>query len=440
MLKCAFYEKEITPPLGCSISGYGNLRKGTDVKDRLMAKACVFSDGKDTVALIALDALRIFYEVRQEIAKRVHAFTGIPEENVLVAAIHTHTGIPEFDYDGDADALNNQAHYFDVFIKLIADCAILAYRRLEDSALSFGIGNVDGISFCRDYIMRNSTPQTNPGRLNPDIIGPASEIDTELPVIFARSADGTPLGAVVTFACHLDCVGGTEYSGDFASELSKQLKKVYGEDFVTVFFMGTAGDINHFNVNVPEDAPDHFRKMGQKIAGEVIKTASFAEPICGDTLKCRFRLVTINRTEISEDRIAEAKHTIATVQEIPGAKIAADGTAKDQYELMMARKLLAFLDSAPTQYEVPLHFMQIGDVKFFGFPSEIYCYFGLSLKEKCGTKKRMVASYCNGLYGYIPTKELFYDTIYESRPGSNRLSADAGYIMVEQLLEMGEQS
>lgn len=438
MLKCAFYEKEITPPLGCHLSGYANLRKGSDVKDRLMAKACVFSDGEKAVALITIDALRIHYEVREEIARRVHAFTGIPEENVLVAATHTHTGIPERDYIGDKDAQQNQAHYFDIFPKLIADCAILAYQRLEDSALSFGIGNVDGISFCRDYIMKNSTPQTNPGRLNPDIVGPASETDNELPVLFAKSTDGTPLGAIVTFACHLDCVGGTEYSGDFSSELSKQLKKLYGEDFVTVFFMGTAGDINHFNVKTVEDVPDHFRKMGQKIAGEVVKVASFAEPICCDTLKCNFSIIKINRTEISEERIAEAKHIVATIKEIPGIKIAADGTSKDQYELMMAKKLLTFLEEAPEQYDIPLHFIQIGDVRFFGFPSEIYCYFGLSLKEKCGTKKRIVASYCNGLYGYVPTKDLFFDTIYESRPGSNRLSADAGYIMVEKLLEMSK--
>lgn len=438
MLKCAFYEKEITPPLGCFISGYGNLRKGSDVKDRLMAKACVFSNDKKTVALITIDALRIHYEVREEIARRVHAFTGIPVENVLVAAIHTHTGIPERDYNEDSDALHNQEHYFDVFTKLIADCAILAYLRLENSDISFGIGNVEGISFCRDYIMKNSTPQTNPGRLNPDIVSPASKTDNELPVLFAKSSDGTPLGAIVTFACHLDCVGGTEYSGDFASELSKQLKKIYGEDFVTVFFMGTAGDINHFNVNVAEDAPDHFRKMGQKIAGEVIKVVAFSEPICCDTIECKFNRIRINRIEISEERIAKAKHIVATIKEIPGIKIAADGTSKDQYELMMAKKLLTFLEESPEQYNVPLHFIQIGDVKFFGFPSEIYCYFGLLLKEKCGTQKRIVASYCNGLYGYVPTRDLFYDTIYESRPGSNRLSTDAGYIMVEKLLEMSK--
>lgn len=69
-----------------------------------MAKACVISDGKETVALIALDCLRILYEVREEIAKRVSEFTGIPEINVLVAAINSHTSIPKKYYSGDADA------------------------------------------------------------------------------------------------------------------------------------------------------------------------------------------------------------------------------------------------------------------------------------------------------------------------------------------------
>ena len=60
MLKCAFYEREITPPLGCNLPGYGNCRPGSDVKDRLMAKATVISDGENTVAMIALDLLHIY--------------------------------------------------------------------------------------------------------------------------------------------------------------------------------------------------------------------------------------------------------------------------------------------------------------------------------------------------------------------------------------------
>ena len=438
MLKCAFYEKEITPPLGCHLSGYGNVRHATDVKDRLMAKACVISNGEETVAFIAIDALRIFYEVREMIAERVFEYTGIPKENVIIAAVHSHTGIPDYESGGDEEALRNEAHYFDIFPKLIADCAILAYKRLEDSDMSFGIGEVEGISFCRDYIMKNSTPRTNPPRTSPDIVGPASKTDNELPVIFAKSKDGKPLGAVVTFACHLDCVGGDEFSGDFPAELSRQLKEEYGEEFVTVFFMGTAGDINHFDVSKKEDAPDHYIQMGKKIADEAKKVIESAEPIVGDEIKCKLEFIEIPRREADAEELENAKRIVATVKEIPGVKIAADGTDPEQYALMMAKRLLWFVEECPPIYNIPLHFAKIGDVSFYGFPSEIFCHFGLMVKEGCGKEKRIVASYCSGQYGYVPTRDLIYDTIYESRPGSNRMCAEAGYMMAQKLIEMGK--
>lgn len=31
---------------------------------------------------------------------------------------------------------------------------------------------------------------------------------------------------------------------------------------------------------------------------------------------------------------------------------------------------------------------------------------------------------------------MFYDTIYESKPGANKLNREAGYIMAEKLLSM----
>ena len=36
---------------------------------------------------------------------------------------------------------------------------------------------------------------------------------------------------------------------DYVSILSKELKKFYGEDFVTVFLLGCSGDVNHFDVS-----------------------------------------------------------------------------------------------------------------------------------------------------------------------------------------------
>lgn len=439
MLKCAFYEREITPPLGSHLSGYANIRKATGLKDRLMAKACAFSNGDESIAMIAVDSLHMENELRNAVAARVSRYTGIPEKNVLVAAVHSHTGIPSWKHVCEDEEVNdNQKHYFDVFVKIIADCAILAYQRLEDTDMVFGVGNVEGISFCRNYIMKDQDPQTNPPRLSPNIVRPASPTDNEVPVLFARAKDGTPLGAIVCFACHLDCVGGLAFSGDYASELSKQLKATYGPDFVTIFFIGTAGDINHFNVNVAEDAPDHYRMMGRKLADEVVKTVTNASPIEGDAIRSNYKVIQIPRRVISEEALNYARHIVTTVKENIGEKIAADGTNKEQYELMMSKKLLWFMNTSPEIYDIVLQYLQIGDVSFFGFPSEIYCYFGMDIKARADASKCIVATCCNATYGYVPTRDLFYESIYSSRAGSSRLHSDAGYIMVETLLEMSK--
>lgn len=441
MFQCAFYEKEITPPLGCHIPGYFNLRAGSNVKDRLYARAAVIKNDENVVAMISVDGcvLRGHAPFIAKVKERINQYVNIPTENILLGFTHVHTGIPHYSEKKTDESWENQTGYFDVLYRLLADCVVLAYYRLENSKLSFAEGMVEGISFCRDYFMKNGTPQTNPPRTSPDISGPTDETDNRLPILFAKGEDGTPKGAIISFACHPDCVGGTEYSGDYISELSRQLKKEYGEDFVTVFLQGTSGNINHFDVSKKEDAPDHYLMMGRKIAEEAIKALKNAEELSGDAqLRCRYEVLKIDRRSIPEETVNNAKHIVATVQEIPGVKIAADNTDPEQYALAMSKRLLEFLETIPEVLDVPVQFIGIGEFKLYAFTSEIFCHFGRYIKENCGTDKVMVATMCNGAYGYVPTREMFYDTIYESRPGSNQLNEEAGYIMADKLLEMGK--
>lgn len=439
MIKCGFYEREITPPLGCHIPGYFNLRQGSNVKDRLYARAMVIQGSTNTLAVVSAEGCTLPPEMslRDIIAKRVKEYTNIPEENIIFAFTHTHTGIPVYKYDGDENAVSNQEGYWEVTSKLIADCIILAYYRLEDSSVYFGKGEVKGISFCRNFIMKNTTPSTNPTRTSPDIVEPAAEIEYELPVLFIKNSCGAPIGALISFACHPDCVDGTEYSGDYISEMAKQLKKVYGEDFVSVFLLGACGNINHIDVSRKSDAPDHFRMMGRVVAGEVVKTAAKAAPVELEDIDIKYELFELGRREISEEAIANAKHITETIKMIPGIKIAADNTDPDQYNLVMAQKLLEVIETTPERLSVILQAIKIGDVKLYTMPSEIFNDFGQMIKKGADTEKCIVATMCNISYGYVPTENLIYDTIYEARPGSNRLEIKAGEKMAKKLLEMG---
>ncbi len=422
MLKVAFYEKEITPPLGCMIPGYFQVRLGSDVKDRLYARAVVIQNNENTIAMVSIDGSSgVSLDMKKTVCDRVYEYVGIKPENVLICNTHTHTGIPKEGMDLDEEGKENQAAYFEILRKLMADCIILAFKRLSEAEVYYNIGEVKGISFCRNYNMKNSTPQTNPGRLNPDVIGPFEEIDYELPVMFAKGIDGTPKGAIVSFACHPDCKGGTEYSGDYISVLAQEMKKIYGPDFVTVFLQGTSGNINHIDVSRKKDAPDHYRKMGKKIAGEVQKTISFAEPIVSDEVIAKYEIIKMNPRD---DLISEEQES--------DIKVAGDNPlAYLMTNKSMARKM-------EKEYDVPLQFFKVGDVKFYAFPCEIFCRFGLKVKKSSDAPKRFVATLCNAAYGYVPTQDLRCPTIYEAFPGASNLDKDAGDIMADKLIEMGK--
>ena len=440
MFEFGFYEKEITPPLGCGIPGYFSLRRGCDVLDRLYARAVVVKENEKKVAIISVDGCHPIGRLSDEIAKRIENFSGITRENVMVCFTHTHTGIPfgrgGIPFENDEIVADSIKGYVDVFVRLVADCAILADLRLEKCSASFGKGEVKGISFVRDYFMKNSTPRTNPPRTSPDIEGPVTEADYELPVLFIKNESGEPKGAILSFACHADCVSGEKLTGDYVSILSKELKKVYGEDFVSVFLLGCCGNINHFDVSKESDSPDHYVKMGKKLAGEAIKAVSFAKDLTASGLKSSLEYMDIPRLEIEDEKIEMAKYYIATVKEEKGIKLAADGTAPDQYNLAMSKRLMNFLESTPDSFRVPLQCIQIGEFTIYGFNSEIFSDFGKIVKKGDGTGINLVATLCNDAFGYVPTRDMFYDTIYESSPGSAQMQKDAVYIMAEKLISM----
>lgn len=440
MYEFGFYEKEITPPLGCGIPGYFSIRRAQDVLDRLYARAVVVKQGEEKVAILSIDGLHPKTDLCDAIAKRVEDYTKIPRSNLMIAFTHSHTSLPfrfeEIAFADDEIVAESVKGYTDVFTRLVADCVTLADLRLNKATPSFGKGEVCGISFCRDYYMKNGTPQTNPPRTSPEIDRPVTESDKELPLLMIKDEDGKPMGAIAGFACHADCISGEKLSGDYVSVLTKELKKVYGEEFVTIFLLGCAGDVNHFDVSKASDSDGHYVKMGKKIAGEFVKTVAFAEPLEKEDLKSKLEYITIARHAVPAEKIEDARNTIATIKEKKGVKISADNTDPEQYKLAMAKRLVNFLDSTPEVFEVPVQCIQIGEFTIYGFNSEIFTEFGKLVKAGDGTGINLVATLCNEAFGYVPTRDMFYDTIYESRPGSSRLDREAGYIMVEKLLSM----
>jgi neutral ceramidase len=144
-LKGGCAKVNITPPLGIPLIGsYG--KPSDDILDELYAKALVLNDGNNTLVIVSCDLL---YTPMEEIAgparKIIIEKTGIPEQNILICATHTHSGPEVFTKSkfrtlGDRPPQPIDHSYLDSLVKKIAGSALIAYKDMRLPKLSITAG------------------------------------------------------------------------------------------------------------------------------------------------------------------------------------------------------------------------------------------------------------------------------------------------------------
>ena len=431
MMRCAFYEADITGPIGSSIPGYFVDRFTTGIKDRLFAKAFAASDGDTTFAMLELDCCELLDCYKDEILDRVCKANSIARENVSVSVTHTHYGIPSGGLTGEiADE-----DFMKVCVKLCADCVTMALTKMQDADAYFAEGFVDGIAFNRIYIndegmIRTHIPKESGYRHY-------TENDPLLPAFVIKDKDGNLKGAIYSYACHQDCAGGTEYTGDYSSEVSIALKKKYGNEFVAMYITGASGDINHVNpdsfANVKTADVPHYRKMGRKIADELIRMIENELKPAGDAVFASCKKLEIQKRRATDQMIADAKAILADP----------DGKGK-----ITCQSMLEYIE-VQTDYihRTQVQVFGIGNAKFFMLPGEMFHRFATKVRDALPETNCLFSTLSDGWNGYIPTPELvdmyedLYNKVYEIKLcHGSQLERNAGDIIADAAIELAKQS
>ena len=92
MLMAGAAEVDITPPVGTALAGDLKPRKSEGVQDPLTIKAIVLSSGGVKLAYVLLDLIALERKEGDAAVSLAALRTGIPEQNIVWAASHTHTG------------------------------------------------------------------------------------------------------------------------------------------------------------------------------------------------------------------------------------------------------------------------------------------------------------------------------------------------------------
>jgi hypothetical protein len=439
---------DITPPRGYRMSGYFNERLNTGVKDPLLAKALVLAQGDAKAALVVCDLIGITAEVTGRARQMASEKTGIPFENIVIAATHSHTGplyfgaLREYFHQRAIEQHGRDPHeqspYDETLVKKLVEAIEQAHRAAIPVRIDAGIAEETRLSFNRRFHMKDGSVRFNPGQQNPDIVRVAGPIDPDVGIVRFRSAqesvsspgEAKNLAALVVFALHLDTTGGTEYSADYPFYLERALRKSMGPDLVSIFGAGTCGDINHVDVRIQGRRTSE--EIGEMLAGTVAAQLPMLTPVDKASLAVRRTTVEAPLQRYTAEEQAQARERMAKIgsREMPFL---------EQVETTKIVDLsLRKGDSIPLEVQA---IRLSRDVAIVSLPGEVFVELGLAIKRASPFKTTLVFELAGDDPNYIPTKKAFAEGSYEtvnSRvvPGSGERMAEAAVRVLRELAEV----
>ena len=243
----------ITPPLGTLLSGYVCRRPAASVNDDLRVNAIAFCQGELCGMMISVDVVSINTPLFNRIRGLVSAETGIPKDNIIISAIHTHSG-PQINLS-KGWGIPNESFINEILIPK----TLLAVKKAMLSMRPAVMGV--GVTESKVGINRREVMPDGSVRLGQN---PYGVYDPEMTVVSFKGTDGEPIVNMVHYGCHgTACGRGLEITRDWPGVMVDRLEEETGA--TTVFFNGAEGDVGprisngrttgDFGVREAEDRP-----------------------------------------------------------------------------------------------------------------------------------------------------------------------------------------
>lgn len=427
---------DVTPPIGHRMSGYFYERFSTGTHDPLQAKAIVLEQGGERFAWVFCDMVGVPSHVTSPARTAAAKATGIPRENIFIAGTHSHTGPLYFSpmrdyYHKQAIAQQGSdpheaVDYAAELTKKTASVIVAAAAAAAPAELAAGAAQQEGLAFNRRYLMKDGSVRTNPGKLNPDIIRPAGPTDPEVGLLQFRR-DGKPAAGLTVFALHLDTTGGAEYGADFPYYMERDLKKRFGADYFSVFGIGTAGNVNHFDLSHDRAQKGHEEsdRIGTTLATTVIAALDMLPLVAEPNLASATVTVDVPLQRFTAEEITEARGNLPKVgtRELPGL------------EQVRAVKIVGVADYGTQALPMDVQAFRLSDsVALVALPGELFAELGLAIKQGSPFDVTIVCELSNDYPGYIPTRQGFAEGSYE--PTNSKVEPGGGEMLVEAAIKL----
>ena len=229
-LRAGIARTVITPPVGIDLCGYaGRIPGNTGVHDDLQAKAIVLDGGGIRSAIATLDLVGLNADQVAWIRQEASGKTGVPAENILIGASHTHAGPASQTIRACGCA---EESYVGSLLRWIVEVIDAASENLRPVKFGFGAGK---------STMAINRRQAHGGSgidlgENPDGI-----VDHEVAVWHFADESGKPFATIFNYACHAVVMGGDNrlVSADWPGVAQRMIEERVGGQ--AMFLQGCCG-------------------------------------------------------------------------------------------------------------------------------------------------------------------------------------------------------
>jgi neutral ceramidase len=439
LVEIGFASVDVTPPIGHRMSGYFYERFSTGVHNPLQAKAIVFRQGDERFAWVFCDLLGVPSTVSSVVRNSAAAETGIPRQNIFIAATHTHTGplyfgpLRDFFHAQTIKLTGKDEHeatdYARELTGKLTELIAAAAAATKPTELSLAVVPQPGLAFNRRYILKDGSVATNPGKLNPNIARPAGPTDVDLSLLhFRRQAK--PVACLSLFALHLDTTGGADYAADFPFYLERDLRAAFGSEYRSIFGIGTCGDVNHFDVSHdrPQKGHEESERIGATIAATAVAALQSPAPLANPDFAAAAATIDVPLQAYAPAEVAAARASLPKVgtREMP------------MLDQVSAVKIVGIDDYGVKALPMDVQAFRLSDtVAAVALPGELFAELGLAIKQRSPFATTLVFELSNDYPGYIPTRRAFAEGGYE--PANSKIAPGGGEQLVDTAVALLHQ-
>jgi neutral ceramidase len=395
--------------------GPGHL-KGQEGELRASAVVVEGPDG-GKVCLVACDVLMIERDILDVASRKIAEKTGIPFDNILINATHTHhapTTVTIHGYERE-EAFTRQVG------EKVVEAAVEANASVKPVSLRFRLGEERTVG-------RNSRLLLGDGTIywvgsHKDAVGPTGPFDPQLPVLAFMKSDGKPEAVLFNHSTHtIGTVKGAVRSPSFYGLAAQDLEKERGGTFL--FFEGASGSTH--NLDLP--AAECLARIKKSVA-ESLDLAP----------EQRVTRVTGRRKELSLHvrHFDEAKEDAAVVAYCTKRQPAPYHEKTIQIFRDMRKKLAAHQGEERKTW---VQAIVIGDIALVGVPGEFFTFLGEEIKRRSPYRNTYVFELANDYVGYVPDAVAFEKGGYQVWTGLHSyLEKGSGEKIVDTAVELLSQ-